>query len=593
MVFKIDFEKAFDTISWDFLFQVMHIMGFDETWIKWISGCLHFPSASILINGSPTCEFNILRGLCQGDPLSPFLFIIAMEGLHVAMEDAMAAGLYNGCKINTVNLSHLFFADDALFIGEWSRSNIVSLTSILDYFHRVSGLKINYHKPNLFGVGVPFDEVISMALITGCNVLSPPFNYLGLPIDCNMALVKSWDHIIGKFSKLITKWKASLLSIGGRTTLISSVLGALGMYFFSLFPMPISVNKKLESIRSNFFWGSDGNIKKIPWISWNSTLTSKDKGGLGIGSLYSLNHALLQKWRWRFLHNPHALWARLIVDIRGPNEDSSSFFSHIKNKGVWSRIVGSINIMHEKGFIPHSSMQRRNNGWHIVWSRNVSYGNTANLLDNLLKNSTLNDSDDAWVWYSGNFSLTVKDAHGKIDDVYLPDDGSETRWNRFVPKKVNVFIWRALRDHLPTRWNLGRRGVEIASITCLIYDNGIDTSYHTLCVCSLATSLWIQVFKWLDFNPPVISNLRGLFTWIEELYISSNKKAITKVVCSVVLWALWNFRNDMIFGDIHPKCSILYDKVVDFSFRRNSSRNKLSSISWSNWIQNPIEVYTL
>ncbi|GJV47498.1 RNA-directed DNA polymerase, eukaryota, reverse transcriptase zinc-binding domain protein [Tanacetum coccineum] len=612
MVFKIDFEKAFDTISWDFLFQVMHFMGFNETWIKWISGCLHSASASILINGSPTCEFNIRRGLRQGDPLSPFLFIIAMEGLHVAMEDAMAAGLYNGCKINTVNLSHLFFADDALFIGAWSRSNIVSLTSILDCFHLVSGLKINYHKSNLFGVGVPFDEVISMALITGCNALSPPFNYLGLPIDCNMALVKSWDPIIGKFSKRLTKWKASLLSIGGRTTLISSVLGALGTYFFSLFPMPISVNKKLESIRSNFFWGSDGNIKKIPWISWNSTLTSKDKGGLGIGSLYSLNHALIQKWRWRFLHNPHALWARLIVDIHGPNEDSSSFFSHIKNKGVWSRIVGSINIMHEKGFIPLSSLQRRvnngistkfwydtwvgssslkqqfprlfrlalnkdasvrdcwNNGWHIVWSRNVSYGNTANLLDNflnLLKNSTLNDSDDAWVWYSGNSSFTVKDARGKIDDVYLPDDGSETRWNRFVPKKVNVFIWRALRDRFPTRWNLSRRGVEIASITCPICDNGIETSYHTLWVCSLATSLWIRVFKWLDFNPPVIPNLRGLFTWIEELHISSNKKAITEVVCSVVLWALWNFRNDMIFGDTHPKCSILYDKVVDFSFR--------------------------
>nr|GEV66850.1 RNA-directed DNA polymerase, eukaryota [Tanacetum cinerariifolium] len=550
------------------------------------------------------------------DPLSPFLFIIAMEGLHVAMEDAMAAGLYNGCKINTVNLCHLFIVDDALFIGEWSRSNIVCLTSILDCFHLVFGLKINYHKSNLFGIGVPFDEVISMALITGCNALSPTFNYLGLPIDCNMALVKSWDPIIGKFSKCLTKWKASLLSIVGRTTLISSVLGAFGTYFFSLFPMPISVNKKLESVRSNFFWGSDGNIKKIPGISWNSTLTSKDKGGLGISSLYSLNHALIQKWRWRFLHNPHALWVRLIVDIHGPNEDSSSFFSHIKNKGVWSRIVGSINIMHEKGFIPHSSMQRRVNNeistkfWYDTWMLRfvtvgimvgilfglVSYGNTANLLDNLLnllKNSTLNDSDDACVRYSGNSYFTVKDARGKIDDVYLPDDGSETKWNKFVPKKANVFLWRALRDRLPSRWNLSRRGVEIASITCPICDNGIDTSYHTLWVCSLATSLWIRVFKWLDFNPPVIPNLRGLFTWIEELHISSNKKAITEVVCSVVLWALWNFRNDMIFGNIHPKCSILYDKVVDFSFRWYSSRNKLSSISWSNWIQNPIEVYTL
>ena len=159
MVFKVDFEKAFDSISWDFLFQVMHFMGFNNTWIKWISRCLKSASSSILINGSPTHEFNIQRGLRQGDPLSPFLFIIAMEGLHIAMEDAMVAGLYSGFNINTLNLSPLFFADDALFIGEWSQNNIKSLVAILECFHKVSGLKINYNKSKLFGVGVPLQKL--------------------------------------------------------------------------------------------------------------------------------------------------------------------------------------------------------------------------------------------------------------------------------------------------------------------------------------------------------------------------------------------------------------------------------------------------
>nr|GEY05385.1 RNA-directed DNA polymerase, eukaryota [Tanacetum cinerariifolium] len=138
-----------------------------EKWISWIQGCLTSASASILVNGSPNREYRINCGLRQGDPLSLFLFIIAMEGLHVAVEDAISASLYRGITVNNMMLSHLFFADDALFIGEWSRSNINNMVSILDSFHKVSGLKINLHKSSLFGIGVPFEEVKLLSLATG------------------------------------------------------------------------------------------------------------------------------------------------------------------------------------------------------------------------------------------------------------------------------------------------------------------------------------------------------------------------------------------------------------------------------------------
>ncbi|GJW76393.1 RNA-directed DNA polymerase, eukaryota [Tanacetum coccineum] len=270
IVFKIDFEKAFDSISWDFLLQVMRFLGFNDTWIKWISGCLFSATSSILINGSPTHEFNINRGLRQGDPLSPFLFIIAMEGLHVALEDVIAAGLYRCLKANgRVITSQVWFLSWNVSIGYLaSKLTITNLISLVLEF---------------------------LSLITGCNAMQTPFSYLGLPIDCNMANVKSWDPIVDKFSKRLSKWKSSMLSIGGRDTLISSVLGSIGTYYLSLFSMPITVSKKLESIRSHFFWGSDDSSKRITWISWNLVLASKGNGGLGIGSLYSLNQALIQK----------------------------------------------------------------------------------------------------------------------------------------------------------------------------------------------------------------------------------------------------------------------------------------------------------
>nr|GFA79385.1 cysteine-rich receptor-like protein kinase [Tanacetum cinerariifolium] len=95
---------------------VICFMGFSEKWITWIKGCLYSATSLVLVNGSPTREFHINRGLRQGDPLSPFLFIIAMEGLHVAVEDDISTGLYRGLTVNTLTLSHFFFADDALFI---------------------------------------------------------------------------------------------------------------------------------------------------------------------------------------------------------------------------------------------------------------------------------------------------------------------------------------------------------------------------------------------------------------------------------------------------------------------------------------------
>ncbi|GKC63978.1 RNA-directed DNA polymerase, eukaryota, partial [Tanacetum coccineum] len=471
-------------------------------------------TSSILINGSPTREFNIHRGLRQGDPLSPFLFILATEGLHVAVEDAMAAGLYRGFKVNTLNHSHFFFADDALFIGDYSRANIKSLDSILECFHRVSGLKINFQKSNFFGVGVSFEEVELFASITGCNTLESPFSYLGLPIDCNMALVKSWDPIIDKFSKRLSKWKASLLSIGGRSTLIFSVLGAIG--------------------------------------------------GLGIGSLYSLNHALIQKWRWWFRNNPQPLWARLIVSIHGISEDVSSFFSHVRNQGVWGRIV--VTSLFNNNMIRDCW----NNGWRLDWSHHISSGTNANHLASLynqLSDFSLNNSEDTWIWSFGTSTFSVKSTREHIDHCSLPNGGFETRWNRLLPKKINIFIWRVLRDRLPSRWNLSRKGVDVVSLSCLVCDCGSETIHHSLWFCSLATTVWNRVLVWLDLPSPNFANIQDLYSWLDDLHISSNRRATLKVICGVVLWSLWNFRNETIFGTVPPKRSFLFDKIVDCSFR--------------------------
>nr|GEZ75293.1 hypothetical protein [Tanacetum cinerariifolium] len=125
MVFKVDFAKAYDSIHWDYLLDVLRSFGFGEKWCSWIKGCLHLSMASVLVNGSPTAEFQIFRGLKQGDPLAPYRFILVMESLHFSFSRVVDFGMFNGITIdNTVTLSHLFYADDAFFIGEWSDDNL-------------------------------------------------------------------------------------------------------------------------------------------------------------------------------------------------------------------------------------------------------------------------------------------------------------------------------------------------------------------------------------------------------------------------------------------------------------------------------------
>lgn len=162
------------------------------------------------------------RGVRPGDLFSPFLFIIAMEGLNIVVKSAKENSLVHGIKLpfNGPHLSHLFYADDAIFAGEWYRKSIINLSPILKCFHISSGLKVNFHKSRLFGIGT---ELKNMARIMGCVEDSFHIKYLGVPVGANMGLKKHWKLIIEKLRTRLSDWKAISLSFGGRITLIKYV----------------------------------------------------------------------------------------------------------------------------------------------------------------------------------------------------------------------------------------------------------------------------------------------------------------------------------------------------------------------------------
>ncbi|GKB69283.1 putative RNA-directed DNA polymerase, eukaryota, reverse transcriptase zinc-binding domain protein [Tanacetum coccineum] len=350
-------------------------MGFNAKWRNWIHSCLNSAYASILVNGSPTKEFKIERGLRQGDPLSPFLFILAVEALNVVLLEATNNNVFHGFHIGKekVHISHLQFADDALIMGEWSYSNAKNLSRILTCFHLASGLKVNFNKSKLYGVGVTNDELSSLASTIGCLASQLPCVYLGLPIGAKMSRCHHWNKIVERFQKRLSKWKSKSLSFGGRLTLIKSVLGSLGVYYFSTFKAPKKIISTLETIRRKFFWGGCSEDNKISWIAWDKVIEPCDRGGLGIGSLRTCNQAMLAKWWWRFQTENQALWCKVIRSIHGPTGGLHNNTSLKSNLGPWYHIMKLKDDLLGLGInLPSLFKKKLGNGqkisfWHDTW----------------------------------------------------------------------------------------------------------------------------------------------------------------------------------------------------------------------------------
>lgn len=217
-IFKVDFEKAFDCVKWDFLLEMMSKMGFGSTWIRWIKECISTSSVSVLINGSPTKEFSMGHGIRQGDPLSPFLFLIVAEGLNLLLEEAKSKNMLSGIKIGNgdLDISNLKYADDTIIMAHATHTNVLAIKSVLCWFEIMSGLRVNFGKSSLtvFNMRSGWCSVASSLL--KCKSVLLPFTYLRVPIGSSPCKAEFWKPVVNKHINKLAIWKCKSLSIGGR-----------------------------------------------------------------------------------------------------------------------------------------------------------------------------------------------------------------------------------------------------------------------------------------------------------------------------------------------------------------------------------------
>ena len=231
LVCKLDIEKAYDSISWEFLYKVLDKMGFGSRWLSWMKWCISTASFSVIINGAPVGFFQSSRGLRQGDPLSPYLFVIGMEVLSCLINRAVDGNYLSGIRVTNgkgedLAISHLLYADDTLIFCEDDLEQLKFLSWILMWFEAMSGLKINLAKSEIIPIG-PVNNLVELATELGCNIGSFPTSYLGLPLGAN---TRQWGF--GTRLKKDTRrgWLLGRLSISPRVG---------GLRFFVVF-CPVS-----------------------------------------------------------------------------------------------------------------------------------------------------------------------------------------------------------------------------------------------------------------------------------------------------------------------------------------------------------------
>jgi hypothetical protein len=472
VLLKLDFEKAYDKVKWDFLQQALRMKGFNPKWCKLIQEFISRGSVGIKVNDDIGHYFQTRKGLRQGDPLSPILFNIIADMLAIMINRAKQDGQVSGLIPHLVEggVSILHYADDTIIFLEHDLEKALNMKLVLCIFEQLSGLKINFHKSEIYCFRTAKEVENQYRELFGCNAGTLPFKHLGIPIPFRKLKNGEWKLVEDRFEVKLSSWIGKLLSYGDRLILINSVLTSLPMFLLSFFEIPVGIRKRLDFFRSRFFWQSDGHKRKYRLTKWNIICRPRDDGGLGIEVLDIKNKCLLSKWLFK-LQNEEGVWQELLrnkylhskslSEVKKKSSDSPFWKGLMKvkedflSRGSFAVGNGEDTRFWEDTWLGNKSLaQQYPSLYNIVHRKNVSVSNVLNqtplnitfcrtLTDNRwrlwlqlvqrLMHIQLNDEKDTFVWgLTTSGAFTVKSMYlDMLDDdtkylknIYLENEGT-------------------------------------------------------------------------------------------------------------------------------------------------------------------------
>jgi hypothetical protein len=258
MVIKLDMENSFDRVKHSFLFSVLEKYGFSDTSIEWIEFCFGASWIAQMINGRPTQFFKSSRGLRQGLPLSPSLYILMVDSLSQKLEAERRIGRLTCLQIalGVKEINNSQFADDTLLLGASSPIITRRFKKLLDKFLIAFGGKINCSKSKIYCWNISGHLQGEISIIFGFPLLVSwkYFKYLGMPIFLNSSIWQAWQEIMDKLAGRIQSWGARWLNPRGKIVLLKSVLSSLTIFQCAGLLPPRGMLEKISKHLRSFLW---------------------------------------------------------------------------------------------------------------------------------------------------------------------------------------------------------------------------------------------------------------------------------------------------------------------------------------------------
>jgi hypothetical protein len=652
MILKVDFDKAYDSVDWKFLDYMLQRFGFGSKWRAWMRACVCGRNMSVLVNGSPTEEISIKRGLKQGDPLAPLLFLVVAEGLGAIMRKAVEVNRFKPFLVRRGQLpiSILQYADDTLCIGEASVGNLWALKAMLRGFEMASGLRVNFFKSCIVGVNLSNDFLGMASNFLNCRIGCTPFKYLGLTVGGNPRSVTTWEPMLNTIRSRLGSWGNKFVSLGGRIVMINAVLSAIPIFYLSFLKMPVKVWREVVKIQRKFLWGGLADKNKTCWVKWGDICKPKKEGGLGVRDLRLLNISLLTKWRWKLLNDVTEVWKEVIeakyggrslgsirpdcgyassivsrwwADICNLDKDEDWFVSALEKK------VGSGNntrfwfdtwvgdqplrdrFPHLFGISSQKDCTIASLGswidsrwcWNLEWRReffeweqplSLQLAQVIDQFQPLLV-------EDSWRWrVNMEEGFRVKSCYDLLHNYSrnaeeigpLKEFVFTNIWRCASPSKVCAFSWQLLLDRIPTKENLWRRRMlQEDNLFCCFCGLDMEKSNHLFLHCPYISKLWYAVMKWIDavlISPPNLEISLAMFAGSARNKVA---RAGLILVWNTVMWVVWKSRNACIFNNKTTTVEEMMDQVQLLSWRWFLNRKAKGPCMLYEWKCSPFDCF--